>query len=192
MVETIVVRRSRSGGLRRRMRRGFSLVELGIVIAVIAVLAAVVIFGRGFIQSARVTKAVDACNTVRKAGSTFAGVQGGVVRGAGNRIQALVDRGLLPALGAGGAWVVSGDGDAANSILINEIEFGQLNRGTAQSNAVRVRVTFPSAIMASDFIEAIRNDTNYVAAGGTIGQACTVLAPGGTAGSGTVEACFFL
>jgi prepilin-type N-terminal cleavage/methylation domain-containing protein len=41
MVQTIVGRRSRSGGLRRRMRRGFSLVELGIVIAVIAVLGTV-------------------------------------------------------------------------------------------------------------------------------------------------------
>lgn len=53
-------------------RRGFSLVELGIVIAVIAVLAAVVIGGMGFANAAKKSRAVDQVLTIRKAAREYA------------------------------------------------------------------------------------------------------------------------
>jgi prepilin-type N-terminal cleavage/methylation domain-containing protein len=188
-----------SRGLRRRSRRGFSLVELGIVIAVIAVLAAVVIFGRGFIQSARVTKAVDACNTSRKGAATFAGVQGGLFRTTGNQMPQLTDRGLIPALsGVGNAavWLVSGNSatDLANSIIVQQIGVGQINRN-GLANAVRVQISVPNGTMATDLVSAVRDDPNYFngTAGGTTGPACTEAAfTSATPGPVTVNLCFFL
>lgn len=57
----------------RRLRpRGFSLVELGIVIAVIAVLAGVVIGGAGYFRAAKQRTAVDLVGTIRKAASQYA------------------------------------------------------------------------------------------------------------------------
>lgn len=201
MVQTIVGRRSRSGGLRRRMRRGFSLVELGIVIAVIAVLAAVVIFGRGFIQSARVTKAVDASNTARKGAATFAGVQGGLFKNPGNQMVQLADRGLVPALrgvGAAAVWLISGDSptDTNNSIIVQQIGVGQITNGTAaRANAVRVQISLPTGTMATDLVSAVRDDPNYFngTAGGNTGAACTEASFTSTStGPTAVNLCFFL
>jgi prepilin-type N-terminal cleavage/methylation domain-containing protein len=53
-------------------RRGFSLVEMGIVIAVISVLVAVVIGGMGFANSAKKSKAVDQVLMIRKAAREYA------------------------------------------------------------------------------------------------------------------------
>lgn len=54
-----------------RRRRGFSLVELGIVIAVIAVLTGVVIAGAGFFRGARQRTGVDLVLTLRGAAKQF-------------------------------------------------------------------------------------------------------------------------
>lgn len=56
----------------RRGGRGFSLVEMGIVIAVIAVLVGVVIGGMGFISAARKSKALEQVLTIRKAAREYA------------------------------------------------------------------------------------------------------------------------
>ena len=53
-------------------RRGFSLVEMGIVIAVISVLVAVVIGGMGFIGAAKRSKTIDLVLTLRKAAREYA------------------------------------------------------------------------------------------------------------------------
>ncbi|MCA2980680.1 MAG: prepilin-type N-terminal cleavage/methylation domain-containing protein [Myxococcaceae bacterium] len=177
------------------MRRGFSLVELGIVIAVIAVLAAVVIFGRGFISSARITKAVDAANTARKAGSTFAGLNGGVVRAAGDQLQNLSQRGLIPTVPVGQAWTISGDPGTPDAIAVQEIHFQQLPRGTQASNAIRLQIRFPSQTMAQDYVLAVQNDNNFAV--GTInGQQCQAAGIAGALpavpASGVVQSCFFL
>jgi prepilin-type N-terminal cleavage/methylation domain-containing protein len=56
----------------RRRRHGFSLIELGIVIAVIVVLAGVVITGAGYFRVARQRTAVDLVLTIRKAARQYA------------------------------------------------------------------------------------------------------------------------
>ncbi len=105
----------------RRLESGFTLIELGIVIAVIAVLATAVLVGRGFIMSARVGKVVEAIDTVVKAANTYAGQTGGVLPASASTdlLGVLQDRNLVPIeqggtrgawqpLGAGGGWVISG------------------------------------------------------------------------------------
>ena len=52
--------------------RGFSLIEVGIVLGVIGVLATVVIASRGFMQSARVRNAVVLVDTLRGGSRQFA------------------------------------------------------------------------------------------------------------------------
>jgi type II secretory pathway pseudopilin PulG len=59
--------------MRARFRSaGFTIVEMGIVIAVIAILAGVVITGMGFFRAAKQRAAVDLISTLRKAGSQYA------------------------------------------------------------------------------------------------------------------------
>jgi prepilin-type N-terminal cleavage/methylation domain-containing protein len=54
-----------------RMQAGFSLVELGIVIAVIATLSLIVIASKGYITAAKKKAAIDLVNAIRTAGEQF-------------------------------------------------------------------------------------------------------------------------
>lgn len=51
---------------------GFSLIELGIVLAVIVVLSSVVLLGRGFMEAAKTKNAVDMVVVLREAGRQWA------------------------------------------------------------------------------------------------------------------------
>ena len=89
--------------LRRRVprRKGFTLIELGIVVAVISLLASGVMAGTGFINAAKITKAVDAVDKTRLAVETYVARRGGVWQGfesleQGDYFTALVDRQLVP------------------------------------------------------------------------------------------------
>ena len=57
---------------RRFRRSGFSLVELGIVIAAIVVLSGILITGAGYFRAARQRTAIDLVLTIRKASSQYA------------------------------------------------------------------------------------------------------------------------
>jgi prepilin-type N-terminal cleavage/methylation domain-containing protein len=57
---------------RRAAQRGFSLIELGIVLAVIAVLAAIVVMGVGQISSAKEHNAVKLVGAIQVAARTYA------------------------------------------------------------------------------------------------------------------------
>ena len=95
----------------RRSEKGFTLIELGIVVAVIAILATVVLFGRGFLTSAGTSKGIEAINSIRKAAATYNGVTGGNgAMDAADCLNDLAERELLPpaALTASQPWVVGG------------------------------------------------------------------------------------
>lgn len=183
---------------RRRQPRGFSLIELGIVIAVIAVLAAVVIFGRGFISAGRVTKAVEAANTLRKSSSTYAGLLGGALKTSTvNELVTLQQRGLVPALSAASTWFVTGSAAApGDAIQISALKFQQIPNpanNNAPTNAVAITYQTPNGSTPQDIFNSVADDTNLVKTAAAIGgaPACAV-APGPAIPSTTVTICFFL
>ena len=82
---------------RVKRSRGFTLIELGIVIAVIAVLAVVVLAGTGFMESSRLGKANDFVGKLQDGISTTAGRRGGQLdAGLGACPAALLARTLVP------------------------------------------------------------------------------------------------
>lgn len=92
--------------LRRLRRHGFSLVELGIVIAVIAVLAAVVIGSAGYFKAAKERMAIDTMLNIRKASSAFSmrlnrglnyGISGSQSEPKNVTLEHLIARNFLPA-----------------------------------------------------------------------------------------------
>lgn len=183
----------RRGPRRYRRARGFSLIELGIVIAVIAVLAAVVIYGRGFIAASRVTKAVEGMDTIRKSASTFAGLQGGSLSGiTGPQLPVLSARSLLPALSAGNVWTVSGTASAPDSVSISDVRFGQLLNTQGQpTNVVAIQVQTPLGTMPQDVWTAVSTDSSLYRGGlGVDGFVCGTALPAVSADH--VIICFFL
>src|SRR5688572_12088138 len=91
-----------------RKQRGFTLIELGIVIGVIAVLAMVVLVGRGFMESERVSKVVEAVNAVQKSVKVYVGHSAGTFRAAEPALlNSLQSRALIP-FGEGAATFVPG------------------------------------------------------------------------------------
>lgn len=62
---------------RSRTVRGFSLIELGIVIAAIAVLASIVLMGSGYLNAARSRNAIEMVATLRQAAKQFAARRNG-------------------------------------------------------------------------------------------------------------------
>ncbi|MGC4120214.1 MAG: prepilin-type N-terminal cleavage/methylation domain-containing protein [Myxococcales bacterium] len=167
----------------RRHPRGFSLIELGIVIAVIAVLAAVVIFGRGFISAGRVSKCVEGFNTIRKAGTTLAGLRGGAFNtaSAANEITGMGKRGLLPLeKDTDTTWTMAGSGTTA--FTAQQIYFATVNvGGNTGVNAVAIQLKAPDGVASEDVWNSIENDKNHIKTATTIGALnCTTTRPTST------------
>jgi prepilin-type N-terminal cleavage/methylation domain-containing protein len=153
----------------RASERGFSLIELGIVIAVIAVLASVVIVGRGFINSSRTGKAAEALSTIRKAGAVYTSSQR--ADSIDNEIKALQDRDLMPRLANDPAntWTMTGTG--ATAFRATSVKFVQVGNGWGAA----INVTAPDTIMAEDLIKLVSADPAFHTSGpfGQTGVSCT-------------------
>ena len=87
----------------RHREHGFTIIELGIVIAVVAILATVVLAGRGFVLAARTSKAVESVGVVLRAARVYAGNTGGAFPGTASTalLNALRDREMLS---GGNGW----------------------------------------------------------------------------------------
>lgn len=141
----------RHKNLRNRRRRGFTLIELGIVVAVIAVLATVVLLGKGFIDSSKVTKVVESVGTVRKGSATYAGLNGGVLpNSAADEMGKLIARQLLPT--TVDPWPV------ITGWEIREVRF----RNASNQNQVLIQVHAPDTVRAEDVFNSFRTDPNQI------------------------------
>ena len=161
-----------------RGEHGFTLIELGIVIAVIAVLAAAVLVGRGFMNSARVTKMVEAVDTAGKGARVYAGLAGGKFLSAAdaNIMNKLNARGLL----AGG--------DGWNPVGPVGWSLGSVQADANGTNFVVV-VNCPQTEYCADIFNAKAQDQSIQLSGAINGVTCDTAAPT----SGTVtNLCFGL
>jgi hypothetical protein len=133
-----------------------------------------------------VSKTVEAVNTIRQAGASYAGLQGGtVIPSTASELAALGKRGLLPVTTA--TWVIAGAGSAGDTFTITDVQFDV----SGNSNVVSIGVSTPATEQATDVYNSYRNDPNLLKAG-TFGggAACTTDA---TAITGTtVQLCFRL
>lgn len=142
--------------VRRKREQGFTLIELGIVVAVIAVLATVILFGRGFLESTRISKAVETVTMLQKAANTFAqtGTPPGTVP-ATLTLANLQARQLVPP-------------NINNAVSGYSFAIARVNQ-----TQYRVTVTCPTNVAATDLGAAKASDPNLVGAPGVAGLVAT-------------------
>ncbi|MEM6274011.1 MAG: type II secretion system protein [Myxococcota bacterium] len=160
-----------------RRQRGFTLIELGIVIGVIAVLATIVIVGRGFLVSSRVSKVVEAVDSVQKAAKVYAGNSGGIFPNAASTtlLADLFARDLLSFT----------DGDE----VVPDFTFDSAGH-TPDAREFYIQITCGGALTnpglaCDDIISSKRSDRSF---DDTLGLNGGCTAPG--AGAGTITMCF--
>jgi prepilin-type N-terminal cleavage/methylation domain-containing protein len=138
--------------MRKRVKRsrGFTLIELGIVIAVIAVLAVVVLAGTGFMESSRLGKSNDFVGKLQDGIATLAGRRGGQLTGMGGCPAELLSRTLVPPnFNVAGAvvpnWTFNcafGPGVTAYTITVNA------ENAVAGADMVAMNATHPACVVA--------------------------------------------
>jgi prepilin-type N-terminal cleavage/methylation domain-containing protein len=79
-----------------RKANGFTLIELGIAVGVIAILATVVLIGRGFVAKSKVGKGVECLSAARLGAANYIGAVGGNISSATDITTSLRDRSLIP------------------------------------------------------------------------------------------------
>lgn len=174
----------RTHRISRASERGFSLIELGIVIAVIAVLASVVIVGRGFINSSRTGKAAEALATIRKAGAVYTANM--TSPSTVNEVDPLQRRDLLPKgqNDNAGEWTMAGSGTTA--FKVTNIRFGMVGTG----NAAAINIATPELTQAEDLFKLVVGDPNFLNGGVVAGVNCPTRSATPTSQNMTV--CFKL
>ena len=134
--------------------KGFTLIELGIVVAVIAILATVVMVGSGFVASSRMAKAVDGIDTLKKASITYAGRLGGEFPTSPANLTALETRGLIGALN-GGVWKMA-PGFEVTDLSLSHVD---------GKNEIVVQVSLPDSGLAQDLYTTLSRDPGFVSDG---------------------------
>ena len=140
--------------MKRCRSYGFTLVELSIVVAVMAVLAMGVLLGQGFAQASKVTKAAQGVQHLKKATVNYVGRRGGQVDNKTN-LTDLATRQLI---------VLNGD----NKMLLGNVAFKvneiSLSEGAAGAH-LQITVETPTAQTLADLRAALHQDASYSSCG---------------------------
>ena len=138
----------------QKNEKGFTLIELGIVVAVISVLAAVVMAGSGFVSTGKLGKAVEGVNTLKKASMAFAGRMGGEFPSDPAGLSVLETRGLITELNDG-VW------EMAPGYNVTDLALSHAN-GT---NEIVMTVTFPDLASGQDLHTNLSDGPGYTTEG---------------------------
>ena len=136
--------------MKRCRSHGFTLVELSIVVAVMAVLAMVVLSGRGFVQASMVTKAAQGVQHLKKATVNYVGRRGGQVDNKTN-LTDLAARQLIVL-------------DRHNKMLLGNVAFKVKEMSLSESAAgahLVITVETPTAQTLADLHAALHRDATY-------------------------------
>lgn len=152
----------------RMGRRGFTLLELGIVVAVAVVLASVVIVGKGFIRGGRTAKAMDAVDIIRKGAATLAVKTGGrfAAISSNSELPQLSGR-FIPDLGGNPFW------EPVPGVQIDNVQW---TPGFGNNNILGIRLNCTQLGMCADLWHAYDRDSSRVDSGGAagVGLRCSI------------------
>ena len=140
----------------RKNQKGFTLIELGIVVAVIAILASAVLVGQGFIESSRTAKATQGVHTLKKAVINYAGLKGGKLSADATGLTQLANRNLIQVDAAGNLQL------AGTKVEVSKVE---LMPGTTTPEQMVITIELQSATMSDDIHSILAQDPHYYTGG---------------------------